>query len=110
MNTSTFFITLSDDEKPDMNKKHTIFGEVAEGLDVLEKLNQVHVSEETNRPLQKIKIKHTVVIDEGPFEEDGQGKAGSIERLIPSRSPSPARSMIDDDDQISDDIDIDDVV
>ena len=51
MNSSTFFITLSDDEKPNLFQKHTIFGKVAEGMDVIEKLNNIHVDEQTNMPL-----------------------------------------------------------
>ena len=42
LNTSTFFVTLTDDELPSLFKKHTIFGQVEEGLDVLEKLNSVY--------------------------------------------------------------------
>jgi len=45
LNTSTFFITLTDQELPTLHGKHTIFGEVVEGLEVLEKLNKVYVDE-----------------------------------------------------------------
>ena len=40
MNASAFFITLSsEDLAHEMHKRHTIIGEVAEGLEVLEKFN-----------------------------------------------------------------------
>lgn len=45
MNSSGFFITLADLSHTDnnLNKRHTIFGEVAEGLDVLTKINNAYV-------------------------------------------------------------------
>lgn len=43
MNASAFFITLTDQPLEAMNKKHTIFGEISEGLEVLDKLNNVFV-------------------------------------------------------------------
>jgi len=67
MNSSTFFITLSNDKLDSFYKKHTIFGEVVEGLDVLDKINLVYVNQE-DRPLQNIRIKHSMVIED-PYEE-----------------------------------------
>lgn len=43
MNGSQFYITLRDNIDY-LDKKHTIFGHVVEGLDVLEKLNDVLLS------------------------------------------------------------------
>ena len=40
MNGSQFYITLRDNIDY-LDKKHTIFGQVVEGLDVLEKINDV---------------------------------------------------------------------
>ena len=44
LNTSSFFITLQPDgtEIKEFKNKHTIFGQVVEGLDVLEAINEVH--------------------------------------------------------------------
>jgi peptidyl-prolyl cis-trans isomerase-like 4 len=67
LNTSTFFIQLSDTPIESFYKKYTVFGEVVEGLDTLDKLNKVIVDEKTSRPIQNIRIKHTIVIDD-PFE------------------------------------------
>jgi len=38
-----------------------------EGLDIIDKLNHVIVDEKTNRPIQNVRIKHTIVIND-PFE------------------------------------------
>ena len=102
LNTSTFFITLTEDELPHYFKKHTIFGEIVEGLEFLDKFNQVYVDHK-NRPLQNIRIKHAMIIDEGPFSDEQD-----IEKLIPSRSPSPIHD--DDGEQIDDDVNIEDMM
>jgi len=70
LNTSAFFLTLGATEA--LHKKHTIFGEVTEGLEVLDKINNAYVSN-TGRPYQNIRIKHTMIIDD-PFE----GKEGEF--------------------------------
>lgn len=80
MNASAFFITLSDKEIQNMHKRHTIFGYVAEGLDVLDKINAAYCDGK-GRPYQNIRIKHTVIIDD-PYEDPKGLKE-------PSRSPSP---------------------
>lgn len=89
MNTSAFLITLGA-PIASLDGKHTIFGEVAEGLDVLEKINKAYVNKE-NRPLQNIRIKHTVVIDD-PFDPV---LFGLSKIKYPSRSPSPIRAKED---------------
>ena len=44
LNTSSFFITLRQNgqEIKEFRNKHTVFGEVVEGLDVLDAINQVY--------------------------------------------------------------------
>eukprot|EP00798_Chlamydomonas_sp_ICE-L_P032181 gene32181-16720_t len=59
MNASQFYITLAD-EVDSLDEKHTLFGQVSEGLDVLEKLNEVF-SDSDGRPRQNICIRHTIV-------------------------------------------------
>ena len=86
LNASAFFITLTDQPIESLFKKHTIFGEVAEGFDVLDKINSVYVTK-SHRPLQNIRIKHTTVIFD-PFE--GREQEFGLSKLsVPSRSPSP---------------------
>jgi peptidyl-prolyl cis-trans isomerase-like 4 len=86
LNASSFFITLTEKPIESMFKKHTIFGEVAEGIDVLDKINAVYVTK-SHRPLQNIRIKHTIVIVD-PFEGKEQ-EFGLLKFNQPSRSPSP---------------------
>lgn len=88
MNTSTFFITLSNDELPRFHKNHTIFGRVAEGLEILDKFNSLYIDEKTGRPLQNVRIKHALVINEDKFTDDS---LPGLAEIIPSRSPSPIR-------------------
>eukprot|EP01038_Epipyxis_sp_PR26KG_P012638 gene12638-16946_t len=66
-NLSQFFITLRGDDMEHLEKNHTVFGEVAEGLDVLEKLNNLFCDEE-GRPYQDVRIKHTYILDD-PFND-----------------------------------------
>lgn len=53
MNASQFYITL-EDNLHSLDEKHTIFGEVAEGLEVLEAINDVPC-DKAGRPLQNIR-------------------------------------------------------
>lgn len=57
-NASQFYITTGT-ELDSLDGKHTIFGEVSEGLDVLENINNAFV-DKGNRPLQNIRwVLHT---------------------------------------------------
>lgn len=71
-------MTLSDDNIQSLNGKHTIFGVIAEGVDILRKINEVYV-DERNRPYQNIRILHMPVLDD-PFEDPP-------ELEIPENSP-----------------------
>ncbi|VDO15088.1 unnamed protein product [Brugia timori] len=81
---SQFFITLGDNLDY-LDEKHTIFGQVTEGLDTLEKLNQ-EICDEQNRPFRDIRIAHTVILDD-PFDDPKQ-------LHFPSRSPSPTIDLL----------------
>ena len=76
---SQFLITLGAD-LDNLDGLHSVFGEVAEGHDVLEKLNEAFCDKE-GKPYQDIRILHTIVVDD-PFE-DPPGL------VVPERSPSP---------------------
>lgn len=55
-------------------------------MEVISKFNSVYIDQQSNRPLQNIRIKHTLVIDEGGFPDEED-----LHKFIPSRSPSPVR-------------------
>lgn len=80
LNNSLFFITLTDNHIHQFDNKHTIFGIVAEGLEVLDKLNKVICDPSNNKPLQNIRILKAIVLDD-PFPDD------EILDLIPNNSP-----------------------
>ncbi|XP_046849071.1 peptidyl-prolyl cis-trans isomerase-like 4 [Xenia sp. Carnegie-2017] len=97
MHGSQFFITLGDDLDY-LDGKHTVFGEVAEGFNVLEKLNET-ICDDGHRPYQDVRITHTVVLDD-PFDDpDGL--------QVPDRSPEPTKEQLDSG-RIGADEDIDD--
>ncbi|CAL8110472.1 unnamed protein product [Orchesella dallaii] len=94
---SQFFITLGE-KLTYLDAEHCVFGEVTEGHDVLEKLNEA-ICDGENRPYQDIRITHTVILDD-PFDNPR-----GLE--VPSRSPSPTPEMLDSG-RIRADEDIDD--
>lgn len=67
---SQFFLTLTDG-LDNLDGSHTVFGEVAEGLDVLMKIGEAYCDKD-GRPYQDIRIYHTVVLED-PFN-DPEGK------------------------------------
>lgn len=76
---SQFFITLGTDLTY-LDEQHCVFGEVVEGLDVLELLNEA-ICDNDNRPYKDIRITHTVILDD-PFPDPPKIR-------VPERSPSP---------------------
>lgn len=66
-NASQFYITTRSDDLEYLDGKHTLFGEVAEGFDVLDKINELYVDSDY-RPYHDVRILHTHVLDD-PFPD-----------------------------------------
>ncbi|KAL4423813.1 hypothetical protein ABPG75_001114 [Micractinium tetrahymenae] len=92
LNGSQFYITTGE-SLHSLDDKHTIFGEVAEGLDVLDAINEAPCDAE-GRPLQNIRIRHTIVIEDPTPDPPG------LADHIPDASPPP---QFADDGRLEDD-------
>ncbi|KAF6174365.1 hypothetical protein GIB67_027836 [Kingdonia uniflora] len=90
MNASQFYFTLRDDLEY-LDGKDTVFGEVAEGLETLTRINEAYV-DENGRPFKNIRIKHTYILDD-PFDDPSQ-----LAELIPDASPEgkPQNEIVDE--------------
>ena len=94
---SQFFITLRD-KQDHLDEKYTVFGNVAEGLDIVQKISEEYADGQ-GRPYKNIRIRHTIVLDD-PFP-DPPGL------VVPSRSPSPSALVRQQDrERLADDEDI----
>jgi len=79
LNASQFYITTNSNLEA-LDDKHTVFGEVSEGLDIINQINNVFTDKD-GKPLQAIRIRHTIVLGD-PYPD--------IPGLtLPERSPSP---------------------
>lgn len=82
---SQFFMTLSDSHLEYLDGKMAVFGVVAEGLDVLDKISGT-ITDSEGVPYKDIRIKHTIILDD-PFDDP----AGLI---VPDRSPILTEEMM----------------
>lgn len=71
LHASQFFLTLSEN-LDNLDGTHTVFGEVAEGLDVLMKISEVYCDKD-GRPFQDIRVYHTVVLEDPYDDPEGEG-------------------------------------
>lgn len=81
---SQFFITLAKDLQS-LDSEHCVFGEIAEGQEVILKLNET-ICDQDHRPFQDIRITHTVILED-PFDDP----AGLI---VPECSPEPTKENL----------------
>ncbi|KAI9497503.1 cyclophilin-like domain-containing protein [Zychaea mexicana] len=82
---SQFFITLGDNLDY-LDGKYTVFGEVAEGFDTLDKMNEAYCDQQ-GRPFRDIRIRHTVVLDDPFPDPDGL--------QVPDASPVPTKEQLE---------------
>ncbi|GJW53905.1 peptidyl-prolyl cis-trans isomerase CYP59 [Tanacetum coccineum] len=95
-NASQFYITLRDNLDY-LDGKKTVFGEVAEGLEILSKINEAYVDVK-NRPYKNIRIKHTHILDD-PFDDQPE-----LAKLVPDASPEgKPKDEVDDEVRLEDD-------
>jgi peptidyl-prolyl cis-trans isomerase-like 4 len=62
---SQFFVTLADNIDY-LDGKHAVFGRVVEGLDTLDKLNDVYTDQD-GRPFKDVRIRHVVILGVASF-------------------------------------------
>ncbi|CAN1827321.1 Peptidyl-prolyl cis-trans isomerase CYP59 [Linum perenne] len=91
-NASQFYITLRD-RIDYLDGKHTVFGEVAEGLDTLQRINEAYV-DGNGKPYKNIRIKRTYILDD-PFS-DPPGISDLIATFVPD-SKSDSHDRLEDD-------------
>lgn len=58
-------MTLTDNIEY-LDGKHAVFGHVVEGLDTLDKLNDVYTDRE-GRPFKDVRIRHVVILGSSPL-------------------------------------------
>ncbi|GMP55158.1 hypothetical protein CsSME_00020063 [Camellia sinensis var. sinensis] len=96
LNASQFYITLRDGLDY-LDGKHTVFGEIAEGHETLQRINEAYV-DDTSRPYKNIRIKHTYILDD-PFDDPSQ-----LSELIPDASPEgKPKDEVENDVRLEDD-------
>eukprot|EP00095_Tigriopus_kingsejongensis_P001819 snap_masked-scaffold10_size831480-processed-gene-3.7 protein:Tk01819 transcript:snap_masked-scaffold10_size831480-processed-gene-3.7-mRNA-1 annotation:"peptidyl-prolyl cis-trans isomerase-like 4" len=96
---SQFFLTLGAELDALDHEGHCVFGEVTEGLDIVEAFNAV-IADESHRPYRDVRITHTVILAD-PYPHP----AGL---LIPPASPDPRAVLTASDRLAADQSDEDD--
>ncbi|KAI0737702.1 cyclophilin-like domain-containing protein [Daedaleopsis nitida] len=91
---SQFFITLGDNIEY-LDGKHAVFGHVVEGLDTLEKLNEVFVDQD-GRPLKDVRIRHVEILED-PYG-DPQGLV--VPEAPPVKPPDNSTRIAEDEDPL----------
>lgn len=78
---SQFFICVAD--RPDLNGKYTVFGEVVEGIEVVDDIVSVPRSTDgNNRPLERIEMEIEVVFEAGDVTNDGKVDLAEAIRIL----------------------------
>ena len=91
-NGSQFFIMTGDRPRPDLEKKHTVFGEVVAGTDVVDKLNGMPV--EGEKPKEEIKLLKAEVLNKRSHEYKPWNTMPDQPGMMPSlKTPSKTFPM-----------------
>ena len=99
-NGSQFYITTAANLQS-LDGKHTVFGQVVEGWDVLEAINDMPCDND-GRPLQNVRIRHTIVLD------DPTPALPKLEELYAAAiEASPEPQLSEDPSRLEDDWDAD---
>ncbi|KAF9651195.1 cyclophilin-like protein [Thelephora ganbajun] len=93
---SQFFITLANAPVEYLDGKHAVFGHVVEGLDTLEKLNEVFVDQD-GRPLKDVRIRHVEILDD-PFPDPPGLK---VPDEIPTKPSDNSTRIAEDEDPLA---------
>ncbi|GMH42318.1 hypothetical protein BSKO_10237 [Bryopsis sp. KO-2023] len=92
MNGSQFYITTGE-SLDSLDEKHTIFGEVAEGMDIVMAINDAYC-DKSGKPFQNIRIRHAMILDD-PLPDPPM-----LAEHIPEKSPEP---IVEEGDRLEDD-------
>ncbi|KAH9927069.1 cyclophilin-like protein [Epithele typhae] len=92
---SQFFVTLGENIEY-LDGKHAVFGHVVEGLETLDKLNDVFVDSD-GRPLKDVRIRHVEILED-PFE-DPPGLM--VPNEPPTKPPDNSMRIAEDEDPLA---------
>ncbi|KAG2013090.1 peptidyl-prolyl cis-trans isomerase [Coprinopsis cinerea AmutBmut pab1-1] len=92
---SQFFITLGENIDY-LDGKHAVFGHVVEGLETLDKINEVYVDQDS-RPFKDIRIRHAIILDD-PFP-DPPGLV--VPEAEPTKPPDNSTRIAEDEDPLA---------
>lgn len=81
-NGSQFFITHK--ATPHLNGRHTVFGHVIDGMEVLDAIANVEVSQGSNRPLEDVVINKAVIVRNGKKARAFKADQVSFDALVQS--------------------------
>ncbi|EGG01056.1 uncharacterized protein MELLADRAFT_53693 [Melampsora larici-populina 98AG31] len=90
-NGSQFFITFRD--TPHLNGKHTVFGRVVGGENVLAKLEACPIDQATDKPRQPLTIRSVLIFDD-PFEKYKDRLSKRLKKELNSFEAQEARSKL----------------
>ncbi|KAF8973695.1 cyclophilin-like domain-containing protein [Flammula alnicola] len=94
-NSSQFYLTFK--AAPHLDKKHTVFGKLVGGDNVLDALENLSVKPGTDRPAKTVKITE-VIIYQDPFEEYKKRLAKKLAKRAESDKPSAPKAVEEKDD------------